>query len=112
MTGDFLPEFKIMPAKGGGYRCTYRLFDGKPFILIPGEPKPTAGQALNAGKTYVRRKLNPPIRVQQAPEDNDPFGVAAWHEERAGKGAELQEAALGAVLVRGKAVRIERRRLG
>lgn len=111
MTGDFLPEFKIVPAKGGGYRASYRLFDGVPFKLIPGEIKETAGQALNAAKAYVRAKLNPPIRTEQAPVAADPFGIAAWQEERAGKGAELQEATLGAVIIKGRAITVERRRL-
>jgi hypothetical protein len=80
MTDGFLPEFKLMPAKGGGYRCTYRLFDGKPFVLIPGEAKSTAAQALNAAKAYVRAKLNPPIRREIAVKDV--LGIAQWHEQR------------------------------
>ncbi|RWF44277.1 MAG: hypothetical protein EOS65_02560 [Mesorhizobium sp.] len=108
MTGDFLPEFKIVPAKGGGYLGSYRLFDGKPFKLIPGEAKGTASQALNAAKDYVRAKLNPPIRAEQA--DSDPDIIGDWYTQRAARQAEQQEAALGAIIVKGKAVRVERRR--
>ncbi|TPM53258.1 hypothetical protein FJ959_22270 [Mesorhizobium sp. B2-2-4] len=108
MTGDFLPEFKLMPAKGGGYRCTYRLFEGKPFVLIPGEAKETAGQALNAAKAYVRAKLNPPIRCEAAVKDA--LGVAQWHEQRAAHQAEQQEQALGAIIIRGRQVKVERKR--
>ena len=62
MTGDFLPEFKILPAKGGGYLARYRLIEGKPFVIIPGGARESATKALNAAKEYVRAKLNPPIR--------------------------------------------------
>lgn len=111
MSADFLPEFRTVPMPGGGYRGCYRLFVGKPFRLIPGEANETAGQALTAAREYVRAKLNPPIRAEQAPVDADPFGIAAWQEERAGKGAELQEATLGAVIIKGRAITVERRRL-
>lgn len=109
MTGDFLPEFKIVPAKGGGYLISYRLFEGKPFKLIPGEVKKTATQALTAGKAYVRNLLNPPIRAEQAPA-HDALDVAGWHEARAARQAEQQEAALGGIIVKGKQVTVERRR--
>ncbi|TPN44439.1 hypothetical protein FJ981_27985 [Mesorhizobium sp. B1-1-4] len=108
MTGDFLPEFKIVPAKGGGYLASYRLFDGVPFKLIPGDVKATAGQALNAAKDYVRQKLNPPIRREIAAKDV--LGVQQWHEARAARQAEQQEQALGAIIVKGKQVKVERRR--
>jgi hypothetical protein len=107
MTDGFLPEFKLMPAKGGGYRCTYRLFDGKPFVLIPGEAKDTAAQALNAAKAYVRAKLNPPIRREIAVKDL--LGVAEWHEQRAARQAEQQEQALGAIIIKGRQIKVERR---
>lgn len=107
MTDSFLPEFKLMPAKGGGYRCTYRLFEGKPFVLIPGEIKTTAGQALNAAKAYVRLKLNPPIRAEVAA--RDVLGLKQWHEERAARQAEQQEQALGAIIIKGRQIKVERR---
>lgn len=109
MNGDFLPEFKTMPAKAGGYRGMYRLFDGKPFRLIPGLPSDTAGQALAAAKEYVCAKLNPPIRAEQA-EPCDILGIAAWHEEKAAQRAAEQEQALGAIIVKGRQVKVERRR--
>jgi hypothetical protein len=107
VTDGFLPEFKLMPAKGGGYRCTYRLFDGKPFVLIPGEAKTTAAQALNAAKAYVRAKLNPPIRREIAAKDV--LGIAQWHEQRAARQAEQQEQALGAIIIKGRQIKVERR---
>lgn len=111
MNGDFLPEFKLVPAKSGGYLCSYRLFDGKPFRLIPGEAKETAGQALNAAKAYVREKLNPPIRTEQAPEpEPDALNVTGWHVDRAARAAEAQERTLGGVISRGKLVVVERRK--
>jgi hypothetical protein len=110
VTGDFLPEFKILPAKGGGYLASYRLFEGKPFRLIPGEVKETASQALTAAKDYVRSKLNPPIRCEKAEPSADTLGVADWHEQRAARQAEQQEQALGGVIVKGRTVVVERRR--
>jgi hypothetical protein len=107
VTGDFLPEFKIVPAKGGGYLASYRLFDGVPFKLIPGGIKDTAGQALNAAKAYVRVRLNPPIRCEVT-EAKDVLGIAQWHEERAARQAEQQEQALGAIIIKGRQVKVER----
>lgn len=43
MSASFLPEFKVVPVPGG-YRGSYRLFEDKPFRLIPdAEHHPTAG---------------------------------------------------------------------
>lgn len=109
MTGDFLPEFNAVPVRGG-YRGSYRLFDSQPFRFIPGcEPFMTAGQALNAAKDYVRERLNPPIRCEVT-EAKDVLGLAEWHEQRAAREAAQQEQALGAIVVRGRQVKIERRR--
>lgn len=109
MTDGFLPEFKIMPAKGGGYLALYRLFEGKPFVIIPGGARESATKALNAAKEYVRAKLNPPIRCEKA-EPTAALGVADWHEQRAARQAEQQEQALGGVIVKGRTVVVERRR--
>ena len=107
MTGGFLPEFKVMPAKGGGYLALYRLFEGKPFVIIPGGSWESATKALNAGKEYVRAKLNPPIRAEKA--EADTLGRSQWHEERAARQAEQQEQALGGIISRGRMIKIERR---
>jgi len=113
MTMSFLPEFKIVPTKEGGYRASYRLFEGKPFRLIPGEAKSTAGQALNAAKAYVREKLNPPIRTERPkmePAPEDALGLAKWRERQLALLAEAQEKALGGVITRGgKLVAVERK---
>ena len=107
MTDGFLPEFKVMPAKGGGYLAMYRLFEGKPFVIIPGGSWDSATKALKAGKEYVRAKLNPPIRAEKA--EADTLGRTQWHVERAARAAEQQEQALGGIIVKGRAVKIERR---
>jgi hypothetical protein len=107
MSADFLPEFRTVPMPGGGYRGCYRLFVGKPFRLIPGEAKETAGQALTAAREYVRAKLNPPIRSEIAVKDV--LGVQQWHEERAARQAEQQEQALGAIIVKGRQIKVERK---
>ena len=110
MTDGFLPEFKILPAKGGGYLASYRLFEGKPFVIIPGGARESATKALNAAKEYVCAKLNPPIRCEKAEPTADALGVADWHEQRAARQAEQQEQALGAIIVKGRTVVVERRR--
>ena len=108
MTGCFLPEFKTVPVRGG-YRGSYRLFDSQPFRFIPGcEPYPTATQALTAAKDYVRERLNPPIRGEVT-EAKDVLGLSAWHLEKAAQRAAEQEQALGAIVVRGRTVKIERK---
>ncbi|TPM37038.1 hypothetical protein [Mesorhizobium sp. B2-3-2] len=107
MTASFLPEFNAVPVRGG-YRGSYRLFDSQPFRFIPGcEPFTTAGQALQAAKDYVRERLNPPIRGEVT-EARDVLGIAQWHEQRAARQAEQQEQALGAIIVKGKQVKVER----
>jgi hypothetical protein len=111
MSDDFLPEFKVMQAKCGGYRGMYRLFCGKEFKLIPGAAKATASQAMSDVKEYVRLKLNPPIRAEKKAPEPDTLGRAQWHEQRAAVEAERQERVLGAVIIRGKPVAIERRRV-
>ncbi|TPK14151.1 hypothetical protein [Mesorhizobium sp. B2-5-11] len=109
MTTSFLPEYNAVPVRGG-YRGSYRLFDSQPFRFIPGcEPYPTAGQALTAAKEYVRLRLNPPIRGEVT-EAKDVLGLAAWHVEKAAQRAAEQEQALGAIIVKGRQVKVERRR--
>lgn len=107
MTDGFLPEFKIMPAKGGGYLALYRLFEGKPFVIIPGGSWDSATKALRAGKDYVRAKLNPPIRAEKL--TCDTLGRAQWHVERAARAAEQQEQTLGGIISRRRLIKIERR---
>ncbi|MCA0032729.1 hypothetical protein [Mesorhizobium sp. B263B2A] len=109
MSSDFLPEYTAVPVRGG-YRGSYRLFCGQPFRFIPGcEPYPTAGRALEAAKEYVRIRLNPPIR-SEITEAKDVLGLASWHLEKAAQRAAEQEQALGAIVIRGRSVKIERKR--
>lgn len=56
----------------------------------------------------VRRILNPTIYAERAEVAKDVLGVAEWHEERAARAAQDQEAALGAVIVKGRQVKVER----
>ncbi|MER8532097.1 hypothetical protein NKH61_05275 [Mesorhizobium sp. M1005] len=110
MSASFLPEFKVVPVSGG-YRGSYRLFEDKPFRLIPGaENHPTAGQALNAAKAYVRERLNPPIRGEIT-EARDVLGLTQWHAERAAREAARQEEVLGGVIVKSRTVLIERKKV-
>lgn len=110
MKGDFLPEYTMVPA-GALYRPAYRLFVGQPLHLVPGvEPCVSVSAAVNAAKAYVREKLNPPIRVQHADIVTDVLGVDAWHQERAEQRARDQEQVLGAIVVKGRQVKVERRR--
>jgi hypothetical protein len=107
MTGSFLPEFKEIPVRGG-YRASYRLFDSQPYRFIPGkEVFATAGQAITAAKDYVRARLNPPIRGEVT-EPCDVLDVRAWHEQKAAQRAAEQEQALGAIIIKGRAVKVER----
>lgn len=108
---DFLPEYTFVPI-GGGYRPAYRLFVGKPLVMVPGaEPLPTATQAVNAAKEYVREKLNPPIRAEQVEVVQDVLGVDAWHRERAGQAARDQQEAFGSIFKRGREIKVERRKV-
>ncbi|WP_288142708.1 hypothetical protein [Mesorhizobium sp.] len=44
-------------------------------------------------------------------EARDVLGLAQWHEERAAREAVRQEEVLGAIIVKGKQVAIERRKV-
>lgn len=107
---DFLPDYTYLPI-GSLYRPAYRLFVGQPLHLVPNvEPCTTASAAVKAAKAYVRERLNPPIRAQHAEIVSDVLGVDAWHQERAEQRARDQEQVLGAILVKGRQVKVERRR--
>jgi hypothetical protein len=86
------------------------LFSDRPFRLIPGAEKfASAGQAITAAKDYVRARLNPPIRGEVT-EPCDVLGLAHWHEQKAAQRAAEQEQALGAIVVKGRAIIVERRK--
>lgn len=110
---DFLPDYSSM-STASGYRPMYRLFVGANWHVIPQSKVPgyfpTAWQAIEAAKEYVRARLNPVIRSEKAEAIVDCLGVDAWRRERAAQAAGDQEAVLGALIVRGKAVKVERRK--
>lgn len=112
-TPDFLPDYSSMPFNGR-YRPLFKLFstDNWKFVRENGAPveRDTAHQAIQAAKDCVRRILNPEIRAEQAEIVADVLGVEEWRRDRAAQAAGDQEAVLGAVIVRGKTVRVERRR--
>lgn len=113
MSGEFLPDYSSMPWKGR-YRPLFKLFASERwrYVRKDGEPVEcdTASQAIEAAKACVRRILNPAIYSERAAVAADVLGVAAWHEQRAARAAQDQEAALGAVIIKGRQVRVERRR--
>lgn len=107
---DFLPEYSQMPV-GGRYRPLFRLFEGSGWKFVRKDGKPvecdTSGQAIEAAKECVRRILNPQIRAEQTC-DALADEVTVWRQRRAGEAAEAQEAALGAVIIKGRQVKVER----
>lgn len=113
MSGEFLPDYSQMPWNGR-YRPLFRLFAAERWRYVRKDGAPvecdTASQAIEAAKACVRRILNPTIYAERAAVAEDVLGVAAWHEQRAARAAQDQEAALGAVIVKGRQVKVERRR--
>lgn len=70
---------------------------------------PSVGQAIAAADAYMADKLNPTIHADRAELIKDGLGVGAWHEERAARAAQDQEATLGAIIVKNRQVKVERR---
>lgn len=93
---DFLPEYGQMPLNGQ-YAALYRLFTGQDWrhVCDPATKKPrlfpSAISAINGAKDHVRVKLNPELKVDGTPaqEDEDILGVKDW---LLGKQAETAEA--------------------
>lgn len=109
MTRTWLPKSHYMPW-AGQYRPTYRWYVEQPFALVPGgQSFPTASQAIAAADEYLANAMNKQIRGTVT-EPCDILGLASWHLEKAAQRAAEQEQALGAVIVRGRQVRVERRR--
>ncbi|WP_144223449.1 hypothetical protein [Mesorhizobium amorphae] len=110
-TPDFLPDYSSMPFNGR-YRPLFKLLstDNWRFVRKDGMPIEcdTASQAIEAAKDCVRHILNPEIRAEQADKVADVLGVEQWRRERAAQAAGDQEAVLGAVIVKGRQVKIER----
>lgn len=110
MSRTFMPKAHYLPIKDR-YRPMYRLFQEEPWKLVPkAQAYPSVGQAITAAEAYMAEKLNPTIYAERAAVAEDVIGVAAWHEERAARAAQDQEAVLGAVIVKGRQVKVERRR--
>jgi hypothetical protein len=112
MTRTWFPEAHYMPDMGQ-YRPMYRWYRENPWRLVPGEARyPTAGRAIAAAKDWLASRLNShPGEGAPEPANDDPLGVAAWREERAGRAAQDQQQALGAIIVKGKQVQVEKRRI-
>ena len=110
---DFLPDYSSMPVNGR-YRPLFKLLSTDNWRFVRKDGKPieveTAGQAIEAAKECVRQILNPEIRAEKAEAIADVLGVEEWRRARAERTAGDQEAVLGAVIIRGKTVRVERRR--
>jgi hypothetical protein len=87
------------------------LFEGSGWKFVRKDGKPvecdTSGQAIEAAKECVRRILNPEIRAEQT-SDALADEVTLWRQRRAGEAAEAQEAALGAIVVKGRSVEVVR----
>lgn len=108
MSRTFLPKAHYL-ALGGTYRPMFRYYKESPWALVPGAaPCATAGQALAAADAYMEQRLNPTIR-SEVTEARDVLGIAQWHEERAARQAEQQEQALGAIIIKGRQIKVERR---
>lgn len=112
MSGEFLPDYSHMPWNGR-YRPLFKLFATERWRYVRKDGAPvecdTASQAIEAAKACVRRILNPTIYAEKAAVAEDVLGVAQWHEQRAARAAQDQEAALGAIVVKGRQVKVERR---
>lgn len=110
---DFLPDYSSMPVNGR-YRPLFKLLstDNWRFVRKDGKPVEvdTAGQAIEAAKECVRQILNPEIRAEKAEVVSDVLGVEEWRREKAERTAGDQETVLGAVIIRGRQVKVERRR--
>lgn len=108
---DFLPDYGQMPWKGR-YRPMFKLFasDAWKYVRRDGRPVEcdTAAHAIDAAKECVKRILNPGIRAEHTHQDALADEVTLWRQRRAEEVAGRQEAALGAVIVKGRQVKVER----
>lgn len=108
---DFLPEYTFLPIDDR-YRPAYRLFVGSTLHMVPGvEPQDSATKAVAVAKAYVRAKLNPPIRSEQFEAETDVLGLDEWRLKKAGQAAEEAQATLGSIVVRGREIKVEKRRM-
>jgi hypothetical protein len=109
---SFLPDYSTMQIDGR-YRPLFRLFadSGWKYVRKDGVPVEcdTVSQAIDAAKECVKAILNPKIHAEQAEVVQDILGVDAWHRQRAGQAAQDPQAAFGAVIVKGRQVKVERR---
>jgi len=115
LSRTFYPEISFMPA-GGVYRPLFRLFSDENWRMVRKDGKPvernTAGEARQAARDCLEAILNPPLRSETMAETEtaDILGIAEWHETRAARAAEEQQAAFGTVSVKGRVIEVERRR--
>lgn len=95
----------------GKFRPAYRWYVEDKFRPVPGTGRfPTAEGAMGAARDFIVAAQTP-IRAERTETDPDPLGVDQWHQERAGRAAAEQERALGALIVKGRQVQVERRRI-
>lgn len=112
---DFLPDYSSMRINGH-HVPLFRLFARSPWKYVRKDGKPvqcaTLSEAIAEAKACVRRILNPEIRAEISAAETvaDVLGIASWHEERATRAAQEQQAAFGTIFVRHKPVAVERRR--
>lgn len=108
---SFLPDYSSMSINGK-HRPLFKLFasDEWRFVRKDGVPVEceTVSLAITAAKECVKRILNPEIRAGRVHHNALADEVTLWRQKRAGEAAEAQEAALGAVIVKGRQVKVER----
>jgi len=104
----YFPEAHYMPDGNGNYRPTYRRYREDPFTLVPGRKVyATVTQAKNAAVAFLTA-CQPQIRAERIETNADPLGLSDWQHQRAGRAALEQEKALGAIIVKGKVIKVER----
>lgn len=110
MSRTFAPDYGALPTTAG-YRPMHTWFVEVKLAVTHFDDGPryyeTWLQARNAAKAYVAEIMAKRIRAEKV--EPDVLGLAQWHEQKAAQRAAEQEQALGAVIVRGRTVKIERR---
>lgn len=88
---QFCPDYRAV-STSHGWRPSYRLFEGQRERLVPYKngPRyfPTADDAREAAREYLRPHLNPPITAYEMPLERELSEVDRWRRRR----SELAEA--------------------
>jgi hypothetical protein len=107
MARTFFPKAHYMPI-GDRYRPLYRWYEESNWTMVPNVGTfPTVAQALSAAEDYMKARMNPEIRAEQAKESADPLGVSAWRQERAGRAENDQRATFGSIFKQGREIKVE-----